>query len=168
MNQKLEIRITRTQKKRVYKTPAIKGEIIINDFREWFYIPVKDWQLADYVKQWEEGLARISTENTSCLITGLLQSKRKYLQWWILYKIDNEIKIQNEVFSKSFFKETFKDVHITHSNCYDFIPKYSQFTESGYKVSEWKLILPADLLYETRFFKDGAPFLRKRKSQWAL
>jgi hypothetical protein len=141
-NQKLIINIISRNKKRVYKIPSYKGEIIINDFREWFYIPLKDWSITDYIKQWQEGIERIKTENTSALISCLLQSERKYLYWWTLYRENNTVLIHNEMYGTSSFLKEIGKKPITTTNFYQFVPPYQRFTSSGHKASEWKVTLP--------------------------
>jgi hypothetical protein len=168
MDQILQINLITKQKKRIYKIPSAKGEIIINDFYEWFYMPLQDWNVNDYIKQWHEALDRLDTHDSSCIITGILQSKKKYVQWWLLYKIDGVIKIHNQVLFKNYYQECFGNKTITNENCYNFIPTYNPLTMFGAKKSEWILQLPAILSANPESFDNKVLFTKKYKRTWSL
>ena len=79
------------------KSGVLKGIITIDDWYETLHIPVGQWTIEEYKRQWREGLERINTENTSCLVTYVADhTKGPGIGWWPMWKIDNIIHIQNQ------------------------------------------------------------------------
>jgi hypothetical protein len=93
-----------------------------------------DWNIDTYLIQWKEGIERIKTHNTSCLITGFENAKiidgQRYsprLSWIVLYKKNNKVTIQDLSFYEEEYDEYIgSDVIIDQNNCYNYIPEYSQ------------------------------------------
>jgi hypothetical protein len=118
----------------------VRGEIVINDFKEFFDIPLDFWTISDYERQWKEGLERIKTSDTSCLIIAICDPKKTgpYINWWPLYKEKNNIFIQNEVFFGDVYKKDFGDHEVTIDNCYNFIgPRIPEDFPLDLRPSEW-------------------------------
>ena len=129
------IRKKRAQKNQV---PIYIAKIVIGDFSETIHIPLNYWSLDEYKKQWEEGLERIKTHNTSCLIAEIQDPKiDPFLNWWALYKVGDTIYIHNHMFVDFTYREQFGDTTITRETCYDFIPPRITEFEDGGKPSEW-------------------------------
>jgi hypothetical protein len=100
-----------------------------------FLILLSHWSIHDYLNQWKEGIERIKTHNTSCIITGFEKAKmidgKRYsprLSWIVLYKKDNKVIIQKlSLYEKEYDEYIGTDVIIDQNNCYHYIPKYSQY-----------------------------------------
>lgn len=120
------------------KKYGVTGQIIIDDFMEYFDSPLDWWSVDDYEKQWKEGLARLSNHNTSCLIVAINDPDcRKFIEWWPLYKIGNKVHIQNHLVIDDLYEEKIGNKPFTLQTCYDFIPEYRSYTSEGTKISEW-------------------------------
>lgn len=117
----------------------VLGEIRINDFREKFDIPLDWWSLKDYERQWQEGLHRITTHGTTCLVARIKNpSKGPFVDWWLLYKEDGKIYIRNEVLFGEEYQNLVGSAEFTTQNCYSFIPpRGPSVLENGMQVSEW-------------------------------
>jgi hypothetical protein len=93
------------------------------------------WDLQDYLNQWKEGIERIKTHDTSCLITGFKNTEiideQRYsprLSWIVLYKKNNKVIIQKLRLCEDVYDEYVGiDVIINQNNCYNYIPKYNQY-----------------------------------------
>lgn len=120
-----------------------KGEIQIEKHKESFYIPVEWWTLEDYERQWKEGLERIKTRDTSCLVTAIYDPrKRPFIEWWLLYKEGNIIYIQNQIVLEEIYSQLIGDKSFTSETCYNFIePKEPKLQPDGYEISEWEVKL---------------------------
>lgn len=114
---------------------AYYGQIRIGDFSETIYVPVEFWTLEDYKKQWEEGLSRIENEKKSCLVATVQGYKQApaLVNWWCLYKVDNQIVIENFRLVGKWLKKALKGEPFTPENCYQFIPRMSRRKD----VSKW-------------------------------
>jgi hypothetical protein len=118
---------------------SVKGEIQINDFRETLYISLGWWNLDDYKKQWQEGFKRLINHDKSCLVVAVDNPKmRKFIEWWVLYKIDNKIYVRNKIAIEDIYTEQIGNKPFTIHSCYDFIPERGEpYDEDGNKISEW-------------------------------
>ncbi|HSC25055.1 MAG TPA: hypothetical protein VLB80_02460 [Candidatus Babeliales bacterium] len=118
---------------------SAKGEIQINDFRETLYIPLGWWSLDDYKKQWHEGIERLSYYDRTCFIVAVNNpQKRRFIEWWVLYKIDDKVYVQNQIIISDIYTERIGDKPFTLKTCYDFIPERGEpYDEDGNKISEW-------------------------------
>jgi hypothetical protein len=93
------------------------------------------WDLQDYLHQWKEGIERIKTHDTSCLITGFEEAKMidgercsPCLSWIVLYKKGNKVIVQELSFYEGLYDEYIgTDVIIDQNNCYNYIPQYNQY-----------------------------------------
>lgn len=135
----ININIIESKPKKQWGVVSVKGEIQIDDFRESLYIPLGWWSLDDYKKQWQEGLRRLANHDKSCLVVGIDNPKvRKFIEWWVLYKIDNKIYIRNKIAVDDIYSEQIGDRPFTIQNCYDFIPERGpKFNSEGREISEW-------------------------------
>jgi len=117
---------------------AIKGKIQIGEYVESFYMPLDYWSIKDYETQWEEGIKRLSTHDQSCLVTAINDPKQfPFIEWWILYKVDNKICLQNFIIPPDIYQEKIGNKLFTINSCYDFIPKRKTHSDEGDKISEW-------------------------------
>lgn len=121
---------------------TIKGRIKIADFEEDFHSPLAWWSAQDYEYQWREGLKRLKSYDTSCLITSVYDPKKtRFLMWWLLYKRDDKIYIHNQMLLSKIYKKQIDEKNFNIDTCYNFIPPYSR-EEDGLKVSEWVVDYP--------------------------
>jgi len=118
---------------------TMKCEIHINDFKETLYPSLDWWDLDDYQLQWQEGLKRLIDHDRSCLVVTIDNPKlRQFIEWWVLYKIDNKIYVRNSIIISDIYTERIGDKPFTTDTCYDFIPDRSElYDEDGNKISEW-------------------------------
>ena len=131
----LNIEIVSPQEETIWGLRSYRGKIIIGDFEETIYVPVEFWSLADYQKQWAEGLERIKNETKSCLVAAIQGHNGipTLINWWAMYKKDNKIFIQNQLLIEKSLEKTLHKSSFTVENCYDHIPRKS----ISKKVSEW-------------------------------
>lgn len=130
----LSIAIINKKPKKSYVT----GQIIIEDFLEYFDSTIDYWSVQDYELQWKEGLQRLLYYDSSCLIVAINDPHcRKFIEWWPLYKIGNKIHIQNHIIIDDLYEERIGNKSFTLQTCYDFIPEYRSHTTDGNKISEW-------------------------------
>ena len=103
------------------------------------------WTVGDYERQWREGLERIKTHATSCLVASVQDPKlAPLINWWPLYKEGNEVFIYNELIVGESYERRIGQGHFTPKTCYDFIqPRVlpEDDEEDGYEVSVWVIDL---------------------------
>jgi hypothetical protein len=118
---------------------GIEGEIRIGHYRETLYIPLDWWDIATYESQWKQAIDRLRYHDTSCLVVAINNPyKRCYIEWWLLYKINNKIYIQNHIIINEVCSEFIGNELFTQISCYDFIPERgASYDEQGNKISEW-------------------------------
>jgi hypothetical protein len=142
----LEISIVDRKPKRFNDDPyvTVRGYIKIGDFEEGFYSPLAWWSAQDYEYQWQQGLRRLNNYDTSCLITSIYDPQMtKYLMWWLLYKVDNKVYIQNQMLFDEIYEKQIDGKVFTLETCYDFIPpRYVEENLGDQKVSEWVIDYP--------------------------
>lgn len=111
-----------------------KGEISIGNRKEQFDIPIEWWKVAQYKRQWQEGLERIKHKKQSCLVTEVQGLKgNKIVTMWALYKKDGKIYIQNHMLSNSLYEKTIGKKAFTIQTCYQFVEPRGNDPE----ISEW-------------------------------
>ena len=80
------------------------GRITIGDFMERFWMPFDYWSLDRYKKQWKEGIERLRTHDSSCIVTSITQDKTGlYVSAWVLYKVNNNIIFQYHFLPDKFY-----------------------------------------------------------------
>jgi hypothetical protein len=142
----ISIKVKKTGDIIIHNMPSAIGQIIINEFKENFRIPLISWDLEDYQKQWNEGLERIKHEDNSCLVTAYedeVACGLPFANWWILYKEGSQLCIQNHILSPHIYEERVGRKKITPETCYTYIPPRRTHTEDGTKISEWVVNLEA-------------------------
>lgn len=101
------------------------GQITINDFQEKFTMPLIDWTVEDYQKQWEEGLERIKTHNQSCLVATVQNLKfNPHILLWTMYKEGNKIFFHNQLLISTIVEELQLPITLASfnsQNCCQFI-----------------------------------------------
>ena len=134
----IQLWINNQKPRKRYGVISVEGEIQINDFKEYLYIPLDWWSIDDYTTQWKEAVERLKNYDRSCFVATIHNPNiRKYIEWWPMYKIGNQIHIQNNIILDDFYDELIGEKPFTIKTCYDFIPKYRSHSEEGYKLSEW-------------------------------
>jgi len=131
-----------------YDMPCCIGEIQIGDFKETFEMPLEYWDIQTYRRQWDEGLARIRTHDSTCLVAEIQDpTKMPRVSLWVLYKDipANVVYIQNRLLFGSMFTKILKHQPFTIDTCYNFIKDRKTVSVDGAKISEWHVPLD-DLL----------------------
>jgi hypothetical protein len=63
--------------------------------------------------------------------------------WWLLYKIDNKVYVQNQMLFDEIYENQIDKKKFNIETCYDFIPpRYIEEDPDGYAVSEWVIDYP--------------------------
>jgi hypothetical protein len=120
---------------------TLKGFIKIgDDFKETIFVYLDPWTKEDYERQWSEGIKRLKTHDTSCLITCVSDPKSSaVVGWWRLYRVDDTVFIHNGYLSKANYKKIVGKAAFTPETCYDFVTPRITHTKEGHKVSEWSV-----------------------------
>jgi hypothetical protein len=136
----IRVEITSKRPRKIHNVKAYEGRIYIGDFNEHLYIPLDWWTIEDYKRQWKEGLERIKTHDTSCLVVTIHDPGiRKFVDWWTLYKEGNTIYVQNGWLIEDAYEQTVGNKPFTPETCYDFVSPRTTHTEEGDKISEWSV-----------------------------
>lgn len=124
-----------------YGMPCCVGEIQINEFKETFDMPTEWWSVEDYKQQWLEGLERIKTHNSSCLVATIQDpTKAPWVNMWVLYKEHDVVYIQNFLLQGKLFIKDLKKMPFTRETCYNFIdPRETLDSDGITKISEWSV-----------------------------
>lgn len=102
------------------------------------------WQQETYERQWREGLKRIRTHNSSCLVLSVQDPlKFRLVNTWMLYKINNKIHIRNRLFIGRIYEEVIGNRIVTPENCYDILiePREVLYADSDETPQEWVVTL---------------------------
>jgi hypothetical protein len=120
-----------------YGEKCLGGTIRIGDFTESFEVPVDLWSVADYKRQWQEGIGRfLAGTAPSCLVTGMRDPEQGVLiTIWPLY-VEHENNGAVVIQHKTLF---FRDIRMrfTGRNFYDLVGPREFMTEDGDPISEW-------------------------------
>jgi hypothetical protein len=82
-----EIRALKVSPTRINGVMRQKGRITIGNWYEWFIMPLNYWNIEQYKTQWKEGIVRLKTHDSSCLITAIVSVKGEIgATMWIMYK----------------------------------------------------------------------------------
>lgn len=135
---KVEVKDSKIRKNKGY--PFCRGEIIIGNFRESFYIMLDTWSLEQYKQQWKEGLTRIKTHDSSCIVASISTWKKEiYLQIYYLYKVDNKIFVQFQMPYAKLFKKMSKGLPpFNTQTCYQYVRPLKFKNEEGTELETWE------------------------------
>jgi hypothetical protein len=114
------------------------GEIVLDDFKEKFVIPLDFWSIDQYQAHWIQGIERITKGAfKSCLITALYAPQiAHHIFWWIIYREGQKCIFQNQMFILNNEERNFDP-----SSPYPFIQDRQTYTEDGLPISEWEIQL---------------------------
>lgn len=135
------IEVISDKPKRIDNELVYIGKITIGDFQEKFHMPLDSWTIDEYKQQWKEGLERIKTHDSSCLIVTMSKQKTDpFILIWVLYKVNNNIFIQNQLLVNEILKEISTDLPpYDEKTCYQYITPRETISEDGDKISEWQI-----------------------------
>jgi len=137
----LRISIIDRKPKRREGIKSVQGLLEIDDFRELLYMPLDLWSAQDYERQWQEGWERLRTHDKSCFVVTIHDPKiSPFVEWWLLYKENNKVYVQNQMIFGEIYKNQIGDKDFNINSCYDFIPP--RHIEGDYPVSEWVIDYP--------------------------
>lgn len=142
----LKIEVLENKRKKIEGYSCYQGLITVGNFKESFYLRLNNWSLQDYKNQWKEGLERIKTHNSSCLIADIFFDQEDiYMQIYYLYKVGNKIFVQYQMYSPEIFKflktETLPFDPFNYENRYKNIPQFESHDEEGNKIETWEVDL---------------------------
>lgn len=136
------IEVLSKKPEKINKKMAYRGQITIGDFQETFIMLLDNWSVDEYKQQWREGLERIRTHDSSCLVASFGGSQENpWIELWTLYKENNNIFIHNQYLFFEIFQERSKGLPpFDAKTCYLYIisPRET-VSEDGRKISEWTI-----------------------------
>ncbi|MBV9025015.1 MAG: hypothetical protein JO362_14775 [Streptomycetaceae bacterium] len=123
------------------------GEITLGEDWERFHAPIDYWSTRDYEQSWRIALNRlVDGEEVSCLITSMFEAKySNFLTIWPLYRIGNQVHVQNELL----FPEDL-DKPFNASEPWLSVGPRETVSDDGRPISEWVVSLD-----EVRRFLEG-------------
>lgn len=127
-----------------YEVLSVMGKLSLSDYHTTLYMPLDFWTIADYKQQWKEGLKRLKDHNQSCLVATIHDPEmRTFVDWWLLYKVGNDVYVQNQLIIADIYQHQIGNKSFTIDNCYDFIqPRViNEGKKEDEKVSEWMVSL---------------------------
>jgi hypothetical protein len=118
--------------------PSVKighGRVQIGSFVELFKMSFEHWSPTHYERQWRAGAKRLlKNQLTSCLLASVTNPESaNFFFWWPMYRVENNIYIQNQTLFSNQLDETF-DL----SNPYRFIHPRETVSDGGVPISEWQ------------------------------
>ncbi len=123
------------------------GKITIGEFTETFVMAIDTWNLEEYAQQWKEGLERIQTNSTSCLVVDI-RNLRKHpaIELWALYKVGSTVFISRKIRWGKIFKTVAAGKKPYYfETCYQFVEprttneKGNAINAEGYELIEHKV-----------------------------
>ena len=140
----LKIEIVNNKPKKIDGLLRCKGKITIGKFSEGFYMRLNSWDIEQYKSQWREGLERIKTHKSSCLIADIStwENNGIGMQIYYLYKVDNKILVQYQMYAPSIFEDLLKDPlpfdPFNNEKRYINIPPIELIDEDGNNLEIWE------------------------------
>lgn len=112
------------------------GQIVIGTFHERFFAPLHYWAASDYEHHWKESLTRITgSGSVSCLITSMYDpEKPNFIFWWPMYRIEDQVFIQNHILFLNELLEPFNESDPCQS-----VRERRTVDEDGNRISEWSV-----------------------------
>lgn len=120
----------------LFGEPARYGFIRLATFEERFVAPLVYWTVADYRRQWREGIRRcLDGQTRSCLITSMRDlAIANFIQWWPLYRVGDEVYVQNQLLFLESIHGAFQP-----GDPYAHVPERRTASEDGEAISEWHI-----------------------------
>ncbi|MDX7998103.1 hypothetical protein FE394_02545 [Xenorhabdus sp. Reich] len=112
---------------------ALPSSIIIDDFKEEFFLPITYWNTDNYKRSWYDSLKEgLNKKNHAALAVSMYEpSSVNFIFIWIVYFEGEKVFLQNQ----TLFVEDHPEFSPYKLN--DFIePRYVE-NENGDKISEW-------------------------------
>ena len=109
------------------------GIIKIGNFQEKFLSSLTFWSSEDYMRHWIKSLKELNVNSKCGLIIDMYNpQKTDIIEWWILYKIDNYVYLQNSLLFLKYLKGIFNINQISK-----YVPERQTHTDEGELISEW-------------------------------
>jgi len=109
------------------------GIIKIDDFQEKFLSSLSFWSSDDYIKHWFCSLKNLGANSKSGLIIDMYDPKKaEIIEWWILYKVNNLVYLQNSLLFSNKLNNVFDLECIS-----EYVPERQTQTSEGDWISEW-------------------------------
>ena len=110
------------------------GKIVIDNFEEYFEIDYSYWSKGDYEEHWADSHSRLREGKTTVFLTSVsAPESANFLRGWVAYPVKEEVAFREQVFFQDQLKERFS-LSLPH----DMADMYSDTTEDGFKISEWR------------------------------
>jgi hypothetical protein len=148
---KFSIEVISKKPKKIWGLPAHEGRITIGDFQEILYMPINSWTIEEYQQQWKDGLERIKTQDTSCLVaTAQNMDTFPFIMLWTLYRVNDKVFFHNQMLNTEIAKELDPSINLSDfsaKTCYQFVnPRITNeegqgVSEEGTRISEWNIPL---------------------------
>lgn len=143
VRKKFNIEVISKKPKKLAGKLCHQGQITIGDSSEKFYMVIDDWSLDDYKQQWKEGIERIKTHDSSCLIANITELKTNpRMSFWVLYKVGKIIFVQYQALGCEVLKE--REVGLPpydSKTCYLYLLPRRTVNAYGDKYDEWSINL---------------------------
>lgn len=119
------------------------ASIIIDDFKEEFYIPLTYWSVSDYMSSWVDSLKQgFANKNHAALAVSMYEPGcTNFIFIWVIYFHDDKVFIHNKVL----FLDECPDFTIEKIN--DFVEPRITYNEDGMKISEWSTDLKSVIAF---------------------
>lgn len=122
------------------------GIIQIGEFKETFYPLLTYWNETDYRNQWNEAIARITSNKfkKAALIVDMpdFPYDEDLLVWWLIYRSGEKVYLRQQLKRLVYFKKPFDKYNI-----YKYVPTRKTDENGNPMVSEWSTSI-ADLIRE--------------------
>lgn len=119
-------------------TDTCIGRIRIGAFVDSFECSLEFWKKNDYESQWRKAIKSVvNGSQKACLITSITDPKTaNFLFWWPVYRVDDLIVVQNQVFFLENCRSLF-DLEAPEK----LVPDRATANEEGARISEWSMSL---------------------------
>ena len=116
-------------------TPAASGLLTIGDHREGFYSSLYEWSKQSYEDQWRQALKTLidgRSKKTALIVEYVSPAAATQLEWWAMYREDENVYLQNQLLFYSQLTEPF-DLE----RPFQFLRDRQAINEDGRAISEW-------------------------------
>jgi hypothetical protein len=136
---KFSIKVVNEKPRLIRDLMAYESEIELGNFNDISLMPINSWSLEDYQNQWKEGLERIKTHDSSCLIVTVQNMDTyPFIMLWDLHKVNDTIFFINRLLNSVIIEEFYPHLNLSQFNqktCYDFIA-HRIINEKGEEIND--------------------------------
>lgn len=116
---------------------AVKGEIVLGEYRETFYSPLDVWERDIYEAQWRATLERLrGGAMSACFVISVHpRDIAEYVEIWGVWRLTHEYRVQN----RNIYVQS--DALPSLRNVYDLLGSYISVGGDGDPIIGWSLPL---------------------------